>query len=172
MVWTIPASAWAWLVRPRKASVVTMNGARFDAGEGNPGSVIFVQKRLGVGITVVASSVGRGWSGFVRCSVPESPNERHDDMSPPSSAKMLGRMSGDSEPGSGSRLLEWWSSSREEVLQLGSVADSCKKVGSGAYIVGVVDHSYLATRLPLWLNPVVVRFHHVRRPCGEGRVHR
>ncbi|RZR73784.1 hypothetical protein BHM03_00028092 [Ensete ventricosum] len=64
----------------------------------------------------------------------------------------LDRMSGDSEPGSGSRLLEWWSSGREEVLQLGSAADSYKKVGSGAYIVGVVDHPYLATRLPLWLT--------------------
>ncbi|RWW69646.1 hypothetical protein BHE74_00022742 [Ensete ventricosum] len=41
---------------------------------------------------------------------------------------------------------------QEEVLQLGSAADSCKKVGSGAYIVGVVDHPYLATRLPLWLT--------------------
>ncbi|RWW68440.1 hypothetical protein BHE74_00024046 [Ensete ventricosum] len=61
-------------------------------------------------------------------------------------------MSGDSELGSGSRLLEWWSSGREEVLQLGSAADSCKKVGSGAYIVGVVDHLYLVTRLPLWLT--------------------
>ncbi|RRT38807.1 hypothetical protein B296_00052222 [Ensete ventricosum] len=66
----------------------------------------------------------------------------------------LCRMSGDSELGSGSRLLEWWSSGREEVLQLGSTADSCKKVGSGAgaYIVGVVAHPYLATRLPLWLT--------------------
>ncbi|RRT59146.1 hypothetical protein B296_00022129 [Ensete ventricosum] len=61
-------------------------------------------------------------------------------------------MSGDSELGSGSRLLEWWSSGREEVLQLGSSADSCKKVGSGAYIVGVVAHPYLGTRLPLWLT--------------------
>ncbi|RWW06998.1 hypothetical protein GW17_00029636 [Ensete ventricosum] len=84
MVWTIPASAWTWLVRPRKASVVTMNTAGFDAGEGNPGSVIILQKRLGVCTAVVASSVGRGWSG--------------------------------------------------------------------AYIVGVVDHPYLATRLPLWLT--------------------
>ncbi|RWV97728.1 hypothetical protein GW17_00039463 [Ensete ventricosum] len=39
----------------------------------------------------------------------------------------LDRMSGDSEPGSGSRLLEWWSSGRDEVLQ----PDSYKKVGSG-----------------------------------------
>ncbi|RWW70122.1 hypothetical protein BHE74_00022200 [Ensete ventricosum] len=62
MVWTIPASAWTWLVRPRKASVVTMNGVGFDAGEGNLGSVIILQKRLGVGTATVASSVGRGCS--------------------------------------------------------------------------------------------------------------
>ncbi|RRT33986.1 hypothetical protein B296_00053570 [Ensete ventricosum] len=37
MVCTIPASAWTWLVRSRKASAVTMNGAGFDAGEGTPG---------------------------------------------------------------------------------------------------------------------------------------
>ncbi|RRT38381.1 hypothetical protein B296_00046499 [Ensete ventricosum] len=67
-------------------------------------------------------------------------------------AVQLDQMSGDSELGSRSRLLEWWSSGREEVLQLGSAADSCKMVGSGAYIVGVVDHPYLATRLPLWLT--------------------
>ncbi|RWW77655.1 hypothetical protein BHE74_00014168 [Ensete ventricosum] len=77
MVWTIPASAWTWLVRPRKASVVTMNDARFDASEGNPGSVIILQKRLGVGTAVVASSVGRGWckslySGRRRSSVPSN----------------------------------------------------------------------------------------------------
>ncbi|RZS12427.1 hypothetical protein BHM03_00043869 [Ensete ventricosum] len=75
------------------------------------------------------------------------PMERQQDFD-----DSLDRMSGDSELGSESRLLEWWSSGREEVLQLGSAADSCKKVGSGAYIVGVVDHPYLATRLPLWLT--------------------
>ncbi|KAJ8483715.1 hypothetical protein OPV22_016200 [Ensete ventricosum] len=88
MVCIIPASAWTWLVRLRKASAVIMSGAGFDAGEGNPGSVIILQKRLGVGTATVASSVGRGWSGFVRCSIPESPNGRSDDMGPPSSAKM------------------------------------------------------------------------------------
>ncbi|RRT81338.1 hypothetical protein B296_00021358, partial [Ensete ventricosum] len=79
--------AWIWLVRPRKASVVTMSGVGFDEGEGNPGSVIILQKRLGVGTAAVASSVGQGWSGSVRCSIPESPNGRYDDMGPPSSAK-------------------------------------------------------------------------------------
>ncbi|RZR76562.1 hypothetical protein BHM03_00001418 [Ensete ventricosum] len=31
----------------------------------------------------------------------------------------------------GGRLLEWWSPGEEGVLQYGSAADSCKKVGSG-----------------------------------------
>ncbi|RRT55023.1 hypothetical protein B296_00015720 [Ensete ventricosum] len=63
-------------------------------------------------------------------------------------------MDKDSEFGSGSRLLEWLSSGREEVFQLGPIVDPCKKMGSSAraYIVGVVDHTYLATRLPLWLT--------------------
>ncbi|RWW41407.1 hypothetical protein BHE74_00053110 [Ensete ventricosum] len=89
MVCTIPASAWTWLVRPRKASAVTMSGAGFDAGEGNPGSVIILQKRLGVGMAAATSSAGRGWSGSVWRSVPESVNGRSGDMGPPSSAKMI-----------------------------------------------------------------------------------
>ncbi|RWV90567.1 hypothetical protein GW17_00047212 [Ensete ventricosum] len=62
-------------------------------------------------------------------------------------------MSGDSELDLGGRLLEWWSPGEEGVVQLRSAAGSCKKVGSGAgaFIVGVVDHSYLMTLLPLWL---------------------
>ncbi|RRT36063.1 hypothetical protein B296_00045096 [Ensete ventricosum] len=92
MVCTIPASVWTWLVRSRKASAVTMNGAGFDVGEGKPGSIIILQKRLGVGTAAMASSVGRGWSGFGWCSAPESSNGRSDDMSPPSSAKMLERI--------------------------------------------------------------------------------
>ncbi|RZS01922.1 hypothetical protein BHM03_00031886 [Ensete ventricosum] len=79
MVCTIPANVWTWLVRPRKASTVTMN----------PGSVIILQKRLGVGTTTTASSVGRGWSGYGWCSAPEFPNGRSCYMGPPSSAKML-----------------------------------------------------------------------------------
>ncbi|RZR75717.1 hypothetical protein BHM03_00000197 [Ensete ventricosum] len=43
-------------------------------------------EQLGVGAAAVASSVGRGWSSSVWCSVPESPG-RSNDMSPPSSAK-------------------------------------------------------------------------------------
>ncbi|RRT57745.1 hypothetical protein B296_00021152, partial [Ensete ventricosum] len=53
--------AWTWLVRPRKAFAVTMNGAGFNASEGNPGSVIILQKRLGVDTATATSSVGRGW---------------------------------------------------------------------------------------------------------------
>ncbi|RRT63573.1 hypothetical protein B296_00035400 [Ensete ventricosum] len=94
MVCTIPVSAWTWLVRPRKASVVTMSGAGFDASEGNPGSVMILQKRLGVSTAVVASSIGRGWSGSVRCSVPESPNGCSGDMDPLSSAKNVRGESG------------------------------------------------------------------------------
>ncbi|RRT39208.1 hypothetical protein B296_00054386 [Ensete ventricosum] len=89
MVCTTPASAWTWLVRPRKAYVVIVSGAGFDAGVGNPGSVIILQKWLGVGTAAVASFVYRGWSGSVRCSVPESPNRRSGDMGPPSSVKIL-----------------------------------------------------------------------------------
>ncbi|RZS26774.1 hypothetical protein BHM03_00060165 [Ensete ventricosum] len=75
-------------------------------------------------------------------------------MGPPSSAKMIGTflMSGDSELYLGGRLLEWWSPGEEGVLQFRSAAGSCKKVGSGAFIVGDVDHSYLITLLPLWLT--------------------
>ncbi|RWW32556.1 hypothetical protein GW17_00002745, partial [Ensete ventricosum] len=64
----------------------------------------------------------------------------------------IGRMGGDPELGLGGRLLEWWSSDREEILQLGSAADLCTKVGSGtgAFIVSAVDHSYLITLLLLW----------------------
>ncbi|RRT32741.1 hypothetical protein B296_00049242 [Ensete ventricosum] len=58
MACTIPASAWTWLVRPRKASTVTTNGAGLDAGKGNLGSVIILQKRLGVSTATTASSVG------------------------------------------------------------------------------------------------------------------
>ncbi|RWV78096.1 hypothetical protein GW17_00060997 [Ensete ventricosum] len=64
----------------------------------------------------------------------------------------LVRMSGDSELGLEGRLLEWWSPGEEGVIQFGWVANSCKEVGSGAFIVGVVDHSYLITLLPLWLT--------------------
>ncbi|RRT37212.1 hypothetical protein B296_00058829 [Ensete ventricosum] len=155
MVCIILASAWTWLVRPRKASVVIVSGAEFDAGEGNPGSVIILQKWLGVGTAVVVSSVCREWSGSVRCSVPKSPNRRSGDMGPPSSAKMLGeyllgRMGDDPELGLGGRLLEWWSPGREEIPRLGPAANSCTKAGSGDFIVSVVDHSYLVTLLLLW----------------------
>ncbi|RZS26751.1 hypothetical protein BHM03_00060134, partial [Ensete ventricosum] len=61
-------------------------------------------------------------------------------------------MSGDSELDLGGRQLEWWSPGEEGVVQLRSAAGSCKKVGSGAFILGAVDYSYLITLLPLWLT--------------------
>ncbi|RWW03001.1 hypothetical protein GW17_00033880 [Ensete ventricosum] len=45
----------------------------------------------------------------------------------------LGWMDGTSGFDSGSRLLERWSSSREEVFQLGPIVDSCKKAGSDRF---------------------------------------
>ncbi|RWW08339.1 hypothetical protein GW17_00028224 [Ensete ventricosum] len=45
----------------------------------------------------------------------------------------LVRMSGDSELDLEGRLLEWWSSGEEGVIQLGSSANSCKEVGSGRF---------------------------------------
>ncbi|RWW32055.1 hypothetical protein GW17_00003288, partial [Ensete ventricosum] len=70
-------------------------------------------------------------------------------------------MGGISGFGSGSRPLEWWSSGRVGSRrdpsdgQVSSVAHfliPLPRRGAGAYIVGVVDHSYLATWLPLWLT--------------------
>ncbi|RRT82034.1 hypothetical protein B296_00013576 [Ensete ventricosum] len=61
-------------------------------------------------------------------------------------------MDGSLVPRHGGWLLEWRSSGQEEAPQVGSGAGSCKEVGSGAYIVGVVGHPYLATLLPLWLT--------------------
>ncbi|RWW37011.1 hypothetical protein BHE74_00057924 [Ensete ventricosum] len=49
--------------------------------------------------------------------------------------------------GSGGWLLAWWSSGRERVSQLGSTAESCKKVGSG----GVPDVTSLMVKL-VWLS--------------------
>ncbi|RZR92647.1 hypothetical protein BHM03_00020975 [Ensete ventricosum] len=43
----------------------------------------------------------------------------------------LSRMGRTPGSGLGGRLLEWWSSGRVEMFQLGLVADSCKKVRSG-----------------------------------------
>ncbi|RRT47143.1 hypothetical protein B296_00041638 [Ensete ventricosum] len=65
-----------------------MSGAGSDAGVGNPGSVIILQKRLGVGMAAATASAGRGWSGSVWRSVPEFVNEHSGDIGP-SSAKML-----------------------------------------------------------------------------------
>ncbi|RZR88222.1 hypothetical protein BHM03_00015750 [Ensete ventricosum] len=82
-------------------------------------------------------------------------------------------MSGDSELDLGGRLLEWWSPGEEGVVQLRSAAGSSKKVGSGAFILGVVDHSYLITLLPLWLTlppypPIMLAVLAMRRAFAVG----
>ncbi|RRT39185.1 hypothetical protein B296_00046800 [Ensete ventricosum] len=88
----------------------------------------------------------------------------------------LDQMGGNPGSSFGGRLLEWLSSGRVKVSRLGSVADSCKKVGSGArgFIVSVVVHSYLISILPLLLTmssylsttPVILAMRHA--PVGEG----
>ncbi|RZR88670.1 hypothetical protein BHM03_00016289 [Ensete ventricosum] len=150
MVCTIPASAWTWLVRSRKASAVTMNDAGLDAGEGNPGSVIILQKRLGVGTATVASSVGRGcsarwmvpqgsahevscWNGGARVGRKYSNSGR--SLTP---ARRSGRVGSRHDPSDGPVSL---------VLCFPILMP---RRGAGAYIVGVVDHPYLTTWLPLW----------------------
>ncbi|RRT31193.1 hypothetical protein B296_00059036 [Ensete ventricosum] len=192
MVCTIPANAWTWLVRPRKASAVTMNDAGLDAGEGNPGSVIILQKQLGVGTLAAASSVGRGWSGSGWCSAPEFPNGHSCDMHPPSSTEML-------EPNlvpaqwirsAPSPLSEhcWFRPlcASSPVVVSGRSRCSARWMdpsylvtgvgcwSAGAYIVGAVGHSYLTTLLPLWLTmpsyasttPVVLAVRHAS--AGKG----
>ncbi|RRT51315.1 hypothetical protein B296_00033095 [Ensete ventricosum] len=65
----------------------------------------------------------------------------------------------------GSRLLEWWSSGRAEVFQLGSAADSCKKVRS---FYSECCRSFVPGNLTvLMAYHVVVPFHHARRPCAN-----
>ncbi|RWW18791.1 hypothetical protein GW17_00017207 [Ensete ventricosum] len=80
-------------------------------------------------------------------------------------------MGGTSGFGSRSQLLEWWSSGRSLTParrsgRVGSRHDPSDghvssvvcfliplpRRGAGAYIVGVVNHPYLATWLPLWLT--------------------
>ncbi|RRT82441.1 hypothetical protein B296_00014045 [Ensete ventricosum] len=95
MVCTIPASAWTWLVRPRKASAVTMRARDLMRVRGTPGR---------------SSSSKNGWGLAWQLRLP-----------PPVEGEL----------GLGGRLLELWSPGEEGVLQFGSVADSCKKVGSG-----------------------------------------
>ncbi|RWW70810.1 hypothetical protein BHE74_00021497 [Ensete ventricosum] len=78
----------------------------------------------------------------------------------------LDRMSGDPELGLGGRLLEWWSSGREEILQLGSAADSCTKAGSGRSFYSEYCRSFIHSNLTAFMvDHVVVPFHHTRRPC-------
>ncbi|RWW16267.1 hypothetical protein GW17_00019864 [Ensete ventricosum] len=159
MVCTIPASAWTWLVRPRKASVVTISGAGFDAGEGNLGSVIILQKRLGVGTAAVASSVGRGWSGSVRCSVPESPNGCSGDMGPPSSAKNV-------RGESGACLVDTFRLCDYGASTAGSGPCALARPRSSRSFYSEYCRSFIHSNLTAFMvDHVVVPFHHTRRPC-------
>ncbi|RWW83122.1 hypothetical protein BHE74_00008384 [Ensete ventricosum] len=63
------------------------------------------------------------WSRPVCAGTPASQFLRH--------VARLVRMSGDSGVGLGVLMLEWRSLGGEEVVLLGSAADSCKEVGSG-----------------------------------------
>ncbi|RWW66189.1 hypothetical protein BHE74_00026459, partial [Ensete ventricosum] len=134
-----------------KASAMTMNGAGLDAGEGNPGSVIILQKRLGVGTATIASSVGRGWP--VCASSPAVVSVRSWSSG---IRRNLGVRLGKSVAG---------------LVERGSEGGS-----TGAYIVGVVDHPYLATWLPLWLTmlshtstmPAVLAVGHASAGKGVG----
>ncbi|RZS03531.1 hypothetical protein BHM03_00033722 [Ensete ventricosum] len=70
---------------------------------------------------------------------------------------MLGQMDGSPVSDPGSRLLEWWSSGREEAPQLGSGIGSCKEVGLGCLVVGssigeilVRDRCDRIGESPLW----------------------
>ncbi|RWV83362.1 hypothetical protein GW17_00055036 [Ensete ventricosum] len=67
---------------------MTTNGAGFDVSVENPGSVIILQKRFGVGLDVVTYSAWGRWFGSMRCFTFELPDGRSCDMGPPSSAKM------------------------------------------------------------------------------------
>ncbi|RWV79122.1 hypothetical protein GW17_00059795, partial [Ensete ventricosum] len=124
------------------------------AGEGNPGSVIILQKHLGVGTATVASSVGRGWPV---CA-----------SSPAVSVRSW-------SSGIGRNLGVQLGKSTAWVVERGLEGGS---TGAEAYIVGVVDHPYLVTWLPLWLTmlshtstmPVVLAVGHVSTGKGAGCV--
>ncbi|RRT44992.1 hypothetical protein B296_00053503 [Ensete ventricosum] len=70
-------------------------------------------------------------------------------------------MSGDSELDLGGRLLEWWSSGEEGVVQLRSAAGSCKKVGSGRSAVR-------ALAPPVYPAGYLRRVDHVDGPTVRG----
>ncbi|RZS24306.1 hypothetical protein BHM03_00057357 [Ensete ventricosum] len=145
---------------------MTTNGAGLDAGEGNPGSVIILQKRLGVGTTTAASSVGRGWplcasspavvSGRSWCSArwmdPSYPvtgvgywtggaRVRGRQLRlgrAPTPARRSGRVNSRRDP------------SDDQVSFVVCFSTPLPRKGAGAFIVSAVDHSYLVTLLPLW----------------------
>ncbi|KAJ8470139.1 hypothetical protein OPV22_024482 [Ensete ventricosum] len=72
-------------------------------------------------------------------------------------------------PGSGlgGRLLEWWSSGRGEMFQLGSAADSCKKRRRGFYSNS--NGVSVPEALIFFIAYHTVAPHHaIRGPCGEA----
>ncbi|RWV78125.1 hypothetical protein GW17_00060959 [Ensete ventricosum] len=80
----------------------------------------------------------------------------------------LGRMGDDPELGLGDRLLEWWSSGREEIPQLGSAADFCVKAGSGRSFYSECCRSFVPGNLTAFIAYyAVIPFHHACRPCGR-----
>ncbi|RWW44957.1 hypothetical protein BHE74_00049243, partial [Ensete ventricosum] len=139
----------------------------------------------GVGTTTVASSVGRGWP--VCASSPAIFSVRSWSsagwMIPQGSARE------DSCWNGGARVGRKYSSSGRSLTparrpgRVGSRRDPsdghvssvvCFSIplpcrGAGAYIVGIVDHPYLAALLAYH---AIVHLHHARRPCGEGCVHK
>ncbi|RWW51403.1 hypothetical protein BHE74_00042259 [Ensete ventricosum] len=157
MVCTIPASAWTWLVRPRKASTVTMSGAGFDAGEGNPESV---------------SSSKSDWES---AQLPWPPPSVEGGQS---SAWEVGYRNDGAQVGrkcsSSGRVGSRRDPSDSQVSFVIGSSIPLPRRGARAYIVGIVDHPYLVTRLPLWLTlpsytsttPVVLAVRDVS--TGEG----
>ncbi|RWW82735.1 hypothetical protein BHE74_00008789 [Ensete ventricosum] len=79
----------------------------------------------------------------------------------------LGRMGRTSGSGAGGRLLEWWSSGRAEVSQLGLATISCKKV-RGLYSES--NEVSVPESLIFFIAYHTAAPHHVvRGPCGEAR---
>ncbi|RWW56688.1 hypothetical protein BHE74_00036577 [Ensete ventricosum] len=62
----------------------------------------------------------------------------------------LGQMDGSPVSYLGGRLLEWWSSGREETPQLGSGAGSCKEVGSVVNLCSTCFWEFLVEEEPQW----------------------
>ncbi|RWV76816.1 hypothetical protein GW17_00062460 [Ensete ventricosum] len=86
----------------------------------------------------------------------------------------LGQKDGSPVSYPGGRLLEWWSSGREEAPQLGSDAISCKEVGSGKFPMSLYSEccrSFVPDNLTAFkAYHVIVPFHHAPGACCEACV--